>query len=317
MRRKWLGAAEVAQEVRKALKVSKKMSVEVRNANFAKIKTQKFFVTFNSKTVLAAFFARSSVARKESLILEHLKSPKKLYLKDGLLIREKIEGTVLSPWECNDEVLARLARLLLSFRDTSISDELKEHVLSFSQMKRGALEALPAALESFTPFRGSKEALAHFATILSRDWQKKLRKVPKGFVHGDFQLQNILFNDDKIALIDFDRGGYFYPLFDVASFVVQFTHAALLENYHKREKLERREIRRRAQVFLKEYRWGLRESDPPLADDEEVFRLFKLLIIFNGLAFSTAGFRKKVARGYKHLLFGLFRQELKWFAGRK
>ena len=311
MRRKWLGADEVEAQVRKALKISKKMSVEVKNANFAKIKTQKFFVTFDSKTVLATFFARPSVARKESLILKHLESPRKLYLKDGLLIREKVEGGVLSPWECGDEVLARLARLLLSFRDTPVSDELKEHRLSFSQMKRGALEALPAAVESFTLFRGSKEAFDRFAKVLSLDWQKKLRKIPKGFVHGDFQPQNILLDDDRISLIDFDRGGYFYPLFDVASFAVQFTHAALLENYHKRERLDRREIRRRVQLFVKEYRVQGGEVD------EEVFRLFKLLIIFNGLAFSTAGFRKKVARGYKHLLFGLFRQELKWFAGRE
>lgn len=319
MKHAWLGADEVEAQVRKALKIPKKKAVEVKNANFAKIKTQKFFVTFDSKTVLATFFARPSVARKESLILAHLGSPKKLHLKNGLLIREKVEGVVLSPWECSDEVLVRLARLLLVFRETPVSDELRKHVLSFSSMKREALEALPAAVESFTPFRGSKEAFARFAKVLSFDWQKKLRKTPKGFVHGDFQPHNILLNPPKagrateISLIDFDRGGYFYPLFDVASFVAQFTHGALLESYHKREKPNRREIRRRVQVFLKEYRRGLREYDPPLADDEEVFRLFKLLIIFNGLAFSTAGFRKKVARGYKHLLFGLFRQELKWF----
>ena len=311
MRRGWLGADEVEYEVRKALKISKKTPVEVKNANFAKIKTQKFFVAFDSKTVLATFFARPSVARKESLILEHLNFPKKLYLKEGLLIREKVEGTILSPWECEDEVLAQLARLLVSFRDTPVSDELKKHSLSFTQMKREALAALPAAEEAFTPFRGSKGAFAYFAKVLSLDWQKKLRRLPRGFVHGDFQLQNILLDDSTISLIDFDRGGYFYPLFDVASFAVQFTHAALLENYHKREKMDRREIRRRVRLFVKEYR------DQGGEFDEEVFRLFKLLIIFNGLAFSTAGFRKKVAPGYKHLLFGLFRQELKWFVDRK
>lgn len=308
MRRRWLGADEVEAQVRKALKISKKTFVEVKNANFAKIKIQKFFVTFDSKTVLATFFARPSVARKEALILQYLKSPKKLYLRDGLLIRERVEGTVLPPWECSDEVLVRLASLLLSFRDTPVSEELKKHRLSFAQMKRGALEALPAAVESFTPFRGSREAFAHFAKVLSLDWQKKLRKTSKGFVHGDFQPHNILLDNDRISLIDFDRGGYFYPLFDVASFAIQFTHVALLESYHKREKPDRREIRRKVNLFVKEY------CDHIGGFNEEVFRLFKLLIIFNGLAFSTAGFRKKVARGYKHLLFGLFRQELKWFA---
>ncbi len=311
MRRKWLGADEVEAQVRQVLKIPKKTPVGVKNANFAKIKTQKFFVTFDSKTVLATFFARPSVARKESLILTHLKFPKKLYLKDGLLIREKVEGVVLSPWGCSDDVLVRLARLLLSLGGTPVSDELKKHRLSFSQMKRSALEALPAAVEAFTPFRGSKGVFDCFAQVLSLDWQKKLRQIPRGFVHGDFQPQNILLDDGKISLIDFDRGGYFYPLFDVASFAVQFNHAALLENYHKGEKLDRREIRRRVRLFVKEYRVQGGEVD------EEVFRLFKLLIIFNGLAFSTAGFRKKVARGYKHILFGLFRQELKWFAGRK
>ena len=311
MKPEWLGAEEVEAAVRKALKIPKKKAVRVKNANFAKIKTQKFFVTFDSKTVLATFFARSSVAEKESLILDYLEFPKKLYLKDGLLIREKVEGVVLSPWKYNDGVLVRLARLLLSFRDTPVSDELKKHRLSFSRMKRESLAALPAAKESFTPFRGSKKAFVTFAKILSRDWQKKLRRLPRGFVHGDFQPQNILVDSSKISLIDFDRGGYFYPLFDVASFAVQFTHAALLESHHRKEKPDRREIRRRVNLFVKEYRNHVGGFD------EEVFRLFKLLIIFSGLAFSTAGFRKKAARGYKHLLFGLFRQELKWFAGRK
>jgi len=314
MKHRWLGAGEVEAQVRKALKIPKKTLVEVKNANFAKIKAQKFFVTFDSKTVLATFFARPSVAKKESLILAYLGFPKKLYLKNGLLIREKVEGVVLSPWECSDEVLVRLARLLLVFKDTPVSEELKKHVLSFSQMKREALEVLPEAVESFTPFRGSEEVFARFAKVLSRDWQRKLRKTSKGFVHGDFQPQNILLNPPeadklvKISLIDFDRGGYFYSLFDVASFATQFTHSALLENYHKKEKPDRREIRRRINLFVKEYRDHAGEFD------EEAFRLFKLLIIFNGLAFSTAGFRRKVARGYKHLLFGLFRQELKWFA---
>lgn len=305
MKLEWLGADDVEVAVRKALKIPRRKAVEVKNANFAKIKNQKFFVTFDSKTVLVTFFARPSVAKKESLILDYLGSPKKLYFKNELLIREKVEGAVLSPWGCSDETLGQMARIILAFRDRPVSDELKKHHLSFSQMKREALAVLPAARETFIPFRGSKEAFAAFAKILSGDWQKKLRRLPKGFVHGDFQPQNILLGNGKISLIDFDRGGYFYSLFDVASFAVQFTHAALLESHHKREKLDRREIRRRVQLFVKEYRENTGEFD------EETFRLFKLLIIFNGLAFSTAGFRKKVARGYKHLLFGLFRQELK------
>lgn len=310
MKLEWLGADDVEVAVRKALKISKRKAVEVKNANFAKIKNQKFFVTFDSKTVLTTFFARPSVAKKESLILDYLGSPKKLYFKNELLIREKVEGAVLSPWGCSDETLEQIARIILAFRDRPVSDELKKHHLSFSQMKREALAVLPAARESFTPFRGSKEAFAAFAKILSGDWQKKLRRLPKGFVHGDFQPQNILLGNGKISLIDFDRGGYFYPLFDVASFAVQLTHAALLESYHHQEKPNRREVRRRVQLFVREYRDGAQDFD------EEAFRLFKLLIIFNGLAFSTAGFRKKVTRGHKHLLFGLFRQELKWFAGR-
>jgi len=329
MRHKWLGADEVEARVRKALKISKKTSVEVKNANFAKIKTQKFFVTFDSKTVLASFFTNSKIAERESLILDYLNNvkseppsnafalPKKLYHKNGLVIREKTPGKILKVWECSDETLVRLAQILLVFKKNPVPAELKKHRLSFSQMKRETLKQVPEAVESFTPFRGSKKAFKDFEEVLSRDWRGKFGRLSKGFVHGDFQPQNILLDGKQISLIDFDRGGYFYSLFDVASFVVQFTHAALLESYHKREKPDRREIRRRVQIFLKEYRRGLRESDPPLVDDEEVFRLFKLLIIFNGLAFSTAGFRKKVAPGHRHLLFGLFRQELKWFAERK
>lgn len=312
----WLGVGEVEKEVRRALKIPRSKKVEVRHANFAKIKVQKFFVTFNSQKVLATFFADLEVAKKESLVLDYLRVPKKLYFKNGLLVREKIEGTIPLPQEFSDEVLKKLARILLAFRETPVSGELKKHRLSFAKMKQEALKQLPAAEKSFSPFRGSKEALAEFSKVLSLDWGPQLRKLPRGFVHGDFQPANILLNGGKISLIDFDRGGYFYPLFDVASFAVQFTHTALLTSYQRGEGPDRREVRRRVQVFLKEYRQGLGESNLPGVDSEEVFRLFKLLIIFNGLAFSTAGFRKKVSRGHKHLLFGLFRQELKWFAER-
>ena len=317
----WLGAVEVEEKVRKALKIPSKNKVEVHHANFAKIKVQKFFAKFDSQEVKANFFTDLRIAEREALILDYLNNikgealddtfapPKKLYYKNGLVIREKTPGQILKVWECSDETLVRLAKILLVFKETSVPARLKEHCLKFSQMKREALAQIPRALGAFTPFSGSKKAFADFERVLSRDWRGKFGRLSKGFVHGDFQPQNILLDGDRISLIDFDRGGYFYPLFDVASFAVQFTHTALLESYHKQERPDRREIRRRVQVFLKEYRRGLRGGN-----DEEIFHLFRLLIIFDGLAFSTAGFRKKVVRGYKHLLFGLFCQELKWFA---
>ena len=314
----WLGASEVEKKIRRALKIPTEKEVEVHHANFAKIKIQKFFAKFELQEVKANFFADPKIAERESLILDYLTTveddlvggffapPEKLYHKGGLVIREKTPGQILEAGECSDETLTRLAQILLAFKQTPVSAKLKkEHRLSFSQMKREALKQIPAATEAFTPFRGSGEALAKFVKILSWDWGPHLRKLPRGFVHGDFQPANILLSDGNISLIDFDRGGYFYPLFDVASFAVQFTHAALLESYQRREKPDRREIRRRVGLFVKEYRDNVEDFD------EEAFRLFKLLIIFNGLAFSTAGFRKKVTRGRKHLLFGLFRQELK------
>jgi len=318
-RREWLGVVEAGERIRKALKIPPEKAIEVHHANFAKIKIQKFFAKFNTIEVKANFFADPKIAECEALILDYLNGikgealdkfftpPKKLYHKDGLVIREKTPGKILEPRECSDETLGHLAQILLLFKKTPVPERLKRHALSFSEMKRWAAKQLFEAETAFTPFRGSQKAFADFAKILSRDWRGRFGRLSKGFVHGDFQPANILLDGDRISLIDFDRGGYFYPLFDVASFAVQFTHSALLESYYKGEKPDRREIERQVQVFLKGY-------GGDLADDEEVFRLFKLLVIFNGLAFSTAGFRKKVTRGRKHLLFGLFRQELKWFA---
>ena len=316
----WLGAQEAEEAIRKALKIPSKSKVEVHHANFAKIKVQKFFAKFDSREVKANFFTDPRIAEREFLILDYLNNvqdtpkffvpPKKLYRKKGLVIREKTPGQILNVRECSEETLVRLAQILLAFKKAPVPAKLQTHRLRFSQMKQEALAQVPKALEAFTPFRGSKKAFADFEGILSRDWRGKFGRLSKGFVHGDFQPQNILLNNSQISLIDFDRGGYFYPLFDVASFAVQLTHAALLGSYHKREKPDRREIRRRVRLFVKEYRQHAGKFD------EEAFRLFKLLIIFDGLAFSTAGFRKKVTRGRKHLLFGLFRQELKWFTGR-
>jgi len=319
----WLGAPEAGEKICRALKIPSGKEIEVHHANFAKIKTQKFFVKFGTRELKASFFADPRIAEKESLILDYLASvkgealdvafvpPKKLYHRDGLVIREKTPGKILEVGACSDETLLKLARTLSAFRDTPVPAELKKHRLSFARMKQEVLKQVPAAKESFTPFRGSEETFVALVKVLSRDWQRELRKLSWGFIHGDFQPANILLHGDRISLIDFDRGGYFYPLFDVASFAVQFTHSALLESYQKKQKIDRREIRRRVQLFVKEYGDGVQEFD------EGVFRLFKLLVIFNGLAFSTAGFRKKVTRGRKHLLFGLFRQELRWFARRR
>jgi len=315
---KWLGVEEAEAYIRRALKIPRNRRVVVKHANFGKIKVQKFFARFDSKEVKANFFADPHIAEREALILDYLNSitsltrdvgfmaPKKLYHKDGLVIREKTPGEVLRVG-CSDETIERLARLLLGFGESPVPPELKKHRLSFAQMKRWVLRQIPQAKEAFSPFRGSGRALDELEVVLSRDWGRRLRRLRRGFVHGDFQPANILLWEDKIGLIDFDRGGYFYPLFDVASFATQFTHAALLESYHRGEKPNRRGIRSRVQLFVSTYRKGAEEFN------EEAFRLFKLLIIFNGLAFSTAGFRKKVTRGAKHLLFGLFRRELKWF----
>ena len=315
----WLDIGEAGEEICKALKIPLERAIEVRHANFGKLKVQKFFVSFDSQEVKANFFADSKIAEREALILDYLATlengafdeffapPRKLYYKKGLVIREKTPGEILKPHECSDETLVRLAQILLLFKKAPVSEKLKGHALGFSGMKRWAARQLSEAEAAFTPFRGSEKAFADFSKVLSQDWRGRFGRLSKGFVHGDFQPANILLQGDKISLIDFDRGGYFYPLFDVASYAIQFTHAALLEAYHRKEKPNRREIRRRVGLFVKEYRGGVEDFN------EEIFRLFKLLIIFNGLAFSTAGFRKKVTRGAKHLLFGLFRQELRWF----
>lgn len=316
----WLDLAIVEERIREALKIPQNRRIRIKHANFAKIKNQKFFVRYQGHDLLATFYVDHVTARKEALILDYLNNiksealnigfvaPKKLYHRNGLLIRESISGELMAPRKTTDQTLQQLARLLLLFKKTSAGAAFKEYSLSYARMRDWARRQIPQAKEAFTPFRGSGEAFDRLVKILGRDWSKSLRLQDKNYVHGDLQPQNILLPNSKIALIDFDRGGYFYPLFDAASFAVQFTHVALLGQYHQ-GKIDRRQIRHQREVFMKEYRRGLRELGASF--DEHLFRLFKLLIIFNGLAFSTAGFRKKVTRGHKHLLFGLLRQELK------
>lgn len=321
MERRWLGVLDVEERVRRVLRIPSGQAVEVKHANFAKIVNQKFYVRFGKSDLLVSFFTDANVARKESLILDYLNdlqsealevdfaAPKKIYHRNGIVIRERFEGEVLRPSRVSDETLRKIARLLLLFQKTPVRKALREYPQSFAKMRDWVLRQIPQAKESFTPFRGSAEAFDQLALTLKWDWSRSLRRQRKNFVHGDMQPQNILTHNGQIALIDFDRGGHFYSLIDAASFAVQFTHVALLEQYHQGKKPDRRHIRRQREVFMKEYRRGLKDLNQPLDDD--LFRIFKLLIISNGLAFSTAGFRKKVTRGHKHLLFGLFRQELK------
>jgi thiamine kinase-like enzyme len=321
MRKCWLRVWEVEQIIRQKLNIPPTLRVKVEHANYAKMENQKFFLKIPRRKLIATFYFDKTTGPKEEAIIRYLTRvqklpaaaefifPQQILYEENLMIRKLIPGKPMRVQEINEKTIGRVASLLTLFQKVE-ADELSSFPLKLRTMTGEIQRDLPRAYSAFKPFRGSGPVFDTLQRILDHDWRPQLKKMKKNFVHGDLQPQNILMTNGKIALIDYDRGGYFYPLFDVASFAMQSTHTLLLDRYKRGVDPNRREIHRLRSLLVREYRRGGGEFD------ELVYRLFKVIILFQGLAFSTGGFKKSVQGGRKHLLFGLFRNEVKGLAHR-
>jgi Ser/Thr protein kinase RdoA (MazF antagonist) len=89
-----------------------------------------------------------------------------------------------------------------------------------------AVEDAEAALELVTRLM-SADAGAQFRDALELAWSTtrtlRDRSEPMGLIHADLHLDNVLFQDGQIRVIDFDDCGWGYPLYDVAVELTEIT----------------------------------------------------------------------------------------------
>lgn len=316
MRKRWLRTTEVEKILRHKLELKKGTPLKVEHANYAKIENQKFFVKTPQDELIATFYFNHQTGPKEVAIVKYLERlkplaaaddfifPEQVLFENNLLVRKLIPGKPMRAADINEKTIRKVAALLTLFQKVS-ADELKDFPLKLETLLNEVQNDFPRAYAAFKPFRGSGKVLDQLVKILEYNWNQQLRSLQKNFVHGDLQPQNILLVGSKMAPIDYDRGGYFYPLFDVASFAIQFTHTMLLDRYERGVDPNRRELQKLRNLLVREYRRGGGQFN------DLSYRLFKVIVLFQGLAFSTGGFKKRVKGGRKHLLFGLFRNEVR------
>jgi thiamine kinase-like enzyme len=92
---------------------------------------------------------------------------------------------------------------------------------------------------------------------------KNFSDIKKTLIHGDFQIENFIFNKDEMKLIDFDDSELNDPLVDVGNFLVQifyggimgestdFFRGVFLEEYLKtNEQLDRRFLNERLNLYI-------------------------------------------------------------------
>lgn len=63
----------------------------------------------------------------------------------------------------------------------------------------------------------TRDLFEAFRTKALRDLQGLARPLDYGLIHADLVRENVLVDDDRLRLIDFDDGGYGFRLFDVAT----------------------------------------------------------------------------------------------------
>ncbi len=288
----------------------------IGTATFHQIEQQKFYINCkNAPDLIAVFFSNPRDARRESLVHCYLSNianrdkvadfcaSKIIYTSESLILRQYFEGETLDVLTVNSAVLSNIAELLIQFQKFN-TGELKKYRLDFEELLKKTKSSITIAEQSFCNFSKSDNVFSTFRNYLAQDWLSKVKTLSPGLIHGDLHPKNIVVCNNCFGLVDLSYSRYFYPLFDAASFYIQFIHEYRLSYIDKKADLDIADLQKKCRAFLNTYCSG----DPSF--DQDCFNLFKLLTIFRGLEYSTAGFRQKAESERKHILYKLFKSEI-------
>lgn len=170
--------------------------------------------------------------------------PLGFYPEINLLLRERAEGKTL---------------LKMIKQKQNLKQVIKGSALWIARMHNTAIEQT-----KFTPlWKMQKNEFAFFIKTAQEHLPQQADKInnillsieqinqktrKQGLTHGDFQAQNIIYNekDKSVSVIDFDHSGIGDPLYDIGSFLIQF-------DYHSFEHLSENKIIKLKKLFLKHY----------------------------------------------------------------
>ncbi len=291
----------------------------IGNATFYQAEQQKFYVQRKTgPDLIAVFFSDSKDAFREAAVHKYLYNlgeegtvpqfcaSKIIYSDPGLIVRHYFEGDPLNVLDADRKLLSRIALLLVEFRRAPL-DKFHPYKFDFEQLLVEAKAKVPDAKRAFRKFERCERVFDLFSEIIFRGWQTRLKNLSPGLMHGDLHPKNIVVSGHRFSLVDFSYSSYFYPLYDLASFLVQFTHEYRLTYLGKDAQLDKDGLENKRRIFLNTYK----KEDPNF--DPEILDLFKILLVFRGLEYSTAGFRKCAQSVRKHILFELFCSEVLTF----
>ncbi|KQY55331.1 hypothetical protein ASD11_17465 [Aeromicrobium sp. Root495] len=149
----------------------------------------------------------------------------------GMLVMEQVDGEPSRP--ASVEQAVSLAQVLRQLHGIEWDHDARLHVA-----RRDAANDVTLSLVSQTPRLGLYgEAVASFDRVRAA---LRSLQVPDALCHNDLNPGNVLFDDSRAWLIDFDHLGHGDPLFDVATVFLSLditgpARTAFLEQYFGRE----------------------------------------------------------------------------------
>jgi hypothetical protein len=233
------------------IQIKKESPDWAENSCLAKYKI--FFSNSNSKTIRGTSHIDGSRERSFKILKflyqknpqpDLFEIPRPLdYLKETkTLLYEEVEGTPLS--------------LLLEKERTKSIEKIFEktaYFLSFLHSIKGIRgKAKFLTLKDYRKtFWQIKKIFPEFSSLIPPlkkiSFLESLKK-PSDFLHGDFYPSNVIVNENKIGIIDFDKSGRGHFFADLSSFVYWFDLPKI-----KPIKFSEKEIKKFREIFLKIY----------------------------------------------------------------